>query len=142
MELVFFGVILLIMMITGTALYRSDPNGWNATFNRISRFTRASLSSGKNAKLLEKLPEKDAKDAWVAQFEGRAITEKPEVKHVIVRTWFQNYGGSISPFWKCKCGAQDWHVAIDAAKRDADMHVKTQNAAEALLARNGGTHAW
>lgn len=143
MELI-FGMIFLMVVLATSGIYFSDRSGWNATFKRISRMTRASLESKKEAKLLEKLPQTEAKDAWTAQFNGKAVTAitAPALKHEIVQTWFGEYGGSIVPQYKCRCGYKDFGNNVEWARKKAATHVKEQNAAEVLLTKNGGTHAW
>lgn len=130
-----FGVLML-----GGVIYASDRQGWHATFKRVSTFARASVESGKPVKAIAAKAEKVEKDKWTAEFEGKAL--ESEAKHVIVKTWFAKYGGSIQPFWKCKCGVSDWHVNIGMAASDSKSHVKEQNKAEEMMALNGGTHAW
>lgn len=154
MEFVAFGALFLLLMIIGTAIYRSDMDGWNATFKRLSRFTRASLESGKDVKLLEKLPEKDAHDAWTAAYEGEPQTAvepvKSELNHELVKLdYYSSYGGEKWPRWTCKCGSKGYTPTInglkwaqDNAKKDAATHVRSQNEAEEFLRKSDGKFAF
>lgn len=138
-EIILTGLFVLAVL-GGIQIYRSDRAGWNATFKRLSRMVRASIESSKPVKQLEPVAKKAELDTWTAEFEGKEL--ETANKHVIVRTWYHKIGGEIRPYWKCKCGVSDWHVNVNRANQKSKEHVKEQNAAEKLMARNGGTHAW
>lgn len=136
--------VFLIFFAVLAGLYLADRKGWNATAKRLTNIVRANIEAAKPIKQLEssskKALEQKSKDKWTADFTGKPIDSGK--KHEIVRTWYAQYGGGLRPFWKCKCGTSDFHVAVGAAQSAANQHVKEQNQAEELLKRNGGTHAW
>jgi hypothetical protein len=136
-----FLVILFLVVVGGYGIYLSDRKGWNATFKRLSTVARANLEAGKPVKAVTAKTEKDEKDKWTAEFEGKSL-ELDGPKHEIVRTWYAKISGEVRPHFQCKCGFKDWHLYVPDAKRTANRHVSEQNEAEELLARNGGTHAW
>ena len=135
--------VFLAFFVINVVLYLLDRKGWHATAKRVTRIVRANIESAKPLKALEQRSDKAEKDKWTAEFEGKALVEgKAAPKHEISRTWYANYGGSVHPFWQCKCGTKDWHLDKDMAGRKAKEHVKDFNEAERLLSLNGGTHAW
>lgn len=132
--------VFLFILVVSVGIYLTDRKGWNSTAKRLSNIVRAHIESAKPVKKIEKKLEQDAADSWMAEFEGE-ISETDE-KHVIVKTWYGMYGGELTPMFKCKCGYQYWGLDAIHAKRRSEEHVHEQNAAEELLKRNGGTHAW
>lgn len=135
-----FSIIFFISLVVSGVLYLADRKGWNATAKRLTTIVRANLESGKPVKAIDKVAVTKELDKWTAEFEGKQI--ESGLKHEIVRTWYARVGGTIYPHYKCKCGHSDWHLNIDAADKKSKEHVKNQNHAEVLLARNGGTRAW
>lgn len=132
--------VFLVLFFVAVGLYLSDRKGWNATAKRVTKIVRANIESAKTVKAIERKAEKNALDKWTAEFEGKALDTGP--KHRIVKTWYGKFSGELRPFWKCKCGHSDWHISIDMASIRSKEHVRQQNHAEELLAKNGGTHAW
>lgn len=130
----------MLAFVVSVCMYLADRKGWNATAKRLSNIARAHIESAKPIKEIEKQTEKRALDTWTAEFEGKPLETGPN--HVIIKTWFSRVGGSVSPYFKCKCGHTDWHVDIEAATRLSKRHVSEQNNADEMLKRNGGTHAW
>ena len=135
-----FAIIFFLSLVVSGALYLSDRKGWNATAKRLTTIVRANIESAKPVKAIEKVAVTHELDKWTAEFEGKQL--ESNLKHEIVKTWYARVLGTIRPHYKCKCGHTDWELDIDIAVRTSKKHVKEQNAAEVLLARNGGTHAW
>ena len=132
--------VFLAAFVISLVFYLCDRKGWHATAKRISTIARANIEASKPIKAVEAQSEKVELDKWTAEFEGKPLETGP--KHVIVRTWFAKVGGSVSPHFECKCGHKDWHVNIKAATDLSESHIREQNHAEELLARNGGMKAW
>jgi hypothetical protein len=132
--------VFLIIITIFVCIYLTDRKGWNATAKRLSGIVRANIESAKPIKQIEKKIEQHEIDSWTAEFEGKPADT--ELGHVIIKTWLGTFGGSDSAHFKCKCGHTDWHVSINEAQRISNKHVEDHNNADALLKKNGGTHAW
>lgn len=150
---VIFGLVFIVLVIIGSGMYLSDRPGWHATFKRVSRGVRANLESGKEAKMLEKLPDTDAKEAWMATFEGKPLAveqNKTTLKHEIVRHSYEKSLGDLWPKWHCKCGHSYAEPVIYTGLADAEKrarqggqnHVRTQNALEEKLEKSKGQWAF
>lgn len=155
---IFFMVPILAALVTGGVLaigaYNADPEGWKATFKRLSRVSRANLEAAKDVPVLEpakKLEDKAVKE-WEAEFSGKPLAlPETQLKHVIVKTdYYKAHTGGYWPQWHCKCGASDKHPVISdglhAAERRAlkagANHVKSMNEVEEKLHKSGGKFAF
>lgn len=141
-----FTIVWLVGLVITFALYMSDRKGWHSTVKRLTTIVRANIEAGKPVKAIEPVK---AFDEWENSFKSienppsaALVPAKPELKHEIVKTWYARVLSEIYPHYKCKCGYVEWELSIATAQRTSEKHVREQNAAEELLARNGGTHAW
>jgi hypothetical protein len=133
-------IIALVVISFVIYIYSRDREGWNATAKRLSTIVRANIEGSKPVKAIEPVKEHDD---WTQQFNSIENPQKPALKHEIVRTWYAKAGtGGIRPHYQCKCGFKDWEMDTNTAQWTSAEHVRDQNAAEALLERNGGTRAW
>jgi hypothetical protein len=133
LELIVGGVFLLIVFIIG-GIYMSDRQGWNATFKRLSRISRASLES-RSTTSIGRVPTGE-KERWMAEFTGKTaeLTTLPEPKHAIVKhNYYETHMGPW-PQWVCKCGTKQYEVVIGrlarherAAARHGKQHVRKMN---------------
>lgn len=149
----------------GIAMYRSDREGWDIIFKRISRNVRASIGSRQEKKALtafEIMPEDDAREAWAAEFKGKpkeiakydpvpkeyipSTIEKPKkLKHEIVKTDYYKSSFGPWPQWTCRCGVKG-HTPVSSsleraqksARADGEDHVKEMNKAEEVLNKTNG----
>lgn len=138
--------IFLVVFVASVVMYLTDRKGWHATAKRLTTIVRANIEAGKPVKAIEPVKQFDE---WENSFKSienppsaALVPAKPALKHVIVKTWYEAVAGSVRPHWKCRCGRYDWELDLSEAHRLSKRHVKEQNAAEELLAKNGGTHAW
>lgn len=148
--------VFILLVLVAVSVYLTDRKGWNSTAKRLSTIVRANLEAGKPVAVLE--PIKD-QDDWSQRFKeienppSAALVSAKPANHVLVRTSYyhtQDYGEW--PQWHCKCGAKG-HEATGSysngmesaqrrAKRAAETHIQTALAAEEMLAKTKGTHAW
>lgn len=150
MELLFIPVIMLVFAVA-FGVYWSDRPGWNATFKRISRISRAELEAKKEPKALTARVPVATKDAWEAEFTGKQIESKPKEKHYVVKTWYQKVStGELWPYAKCGCGHEERSAVISDGMKPAERrcrekindHIRTMNEAENLLKKNNGQFAF